>query len=98
MSVNDRHLRGAMGKRVRCLLDKPDRTEHGVLVEVRESGPRVQLDSGKTRTIAAWRISTLKATPGNEQVEPVEPEPQIDPAWADEIHAEIDARHEQMNG
>ena len=57
-----RHLRSAIGRRVKCWLDNPTRTCVGVLEELRPSGPRVRFTDGLcegTRTVAAWRISLL---------------------------------------
>lgn len=55
-----RHLRHAINRRVRAMLDNPPRDEHGTLVALRPSGPRVRFDDGRERTVAAWRLSVIE--------------------------------------
>lgn len=59
MSRESRHLRSAIGKRVSVDLDNPSRKERGTLVKLGRV-PRVKLDGGEERSVAAWRISVTE--------------------------------------
>ena len=72
--AESKHLRRALGQRVRCDLDKPDRREEGKLIELRASGPRVRFDDGHGRSWwaslspagVALRVVILAAHPRSE--------------------------------